>query len=169
MKKEHETKDEARGNKKAAALSKDQILKQKKCFNRKANQVNDQLFSEYEFFDPQDIIQVKYEMLRRVRKNGWSISKAAKSFGFSRPSFYSAWRAFEKKGMIGLLPGATGPKSPHKLTYNVLNYLLQQINQDKPQAPSPSAMVKMIKKKFGFKVHIRTIQRALKKKGEKKR
>ncbi len=160
-------KKKAHENKKAAALNKDQILKQKKCFNRKAHQVDDQLFSEYEFFDPQDIIQVKYEMLRRVKKNGWSISKAAKGFGFSRPSFYSAWRAFEKKGMLGLLPGATGPKSPHKLTDNVLNYLLQQINQDK-QAPSLSAMVKMIKKKFGFKVHIRTIQRALKKKGEKK-
>jgi transposase len=154
-------------NKKAAALSKAQILKQKKCFNKKANQLDDPLFSEYEFFDPQDIIQVKYEMLRRVKKDRWTISKAAKSFGFSRPSFYSSRRAFEEKGMQGLLPGTTGPKSPHKLTDEVLNYISEQIKKDNP--PAPSAMVKMIKKKFGFKIHVRTIQRALKKKGEKKR
>jgi len=154
-------------NKKAAALSKAQILKQKKCFNKKALLVDDRLFSEYEFFDPHDIIQVKYEMLRRVKKDGWTISKAAKSFGVSRPSFYSARRAFEEKGMPGLLPGTTGPKSPHKLTDKVLNYIWEQIKKDNP--PAPSAMVKMIKKKFGFKIHVRTIQRALKKKGKKKR
>jgi len=158
-------------NNKKAALSKSkaQILKQKKCFNKKAHQVDDPLFSQYDFFDPQDIIQVKYEMLRRVKNDGWTISKAAKSFGFSRPSFYFARKDFEEKGMLGLLPGTTGPKSPHKLTDQVLNYILAQIKKDNPPAPSPSVMVKMIKKKFGFKIHVRTIQRALKKKGKKKR
>jgi transposase len=154
-------------NNKKAALSKAQILKRKKCFNKKARQVDDPLFSQYDFFDPQDIIQVKYEMLRRVKNDEWTISKAAKSFGFSRPSFYSARKAFEEKGLLGLLPGTTGPKSPHKLTDKVLNYILAQIKKDNP--PAPSDMVKMIKKKFGFKIHVRTIQRALKKKGKKKR
>lgn len=154
-------------NNKKAALSKAQILKQKKCFNKKAQQVDDPLFSQYDFFDPRDIIQVKYEMLRRVKKDGWTISKAAKSFGFSRPSFYSARRAFEEKGIPGLIPGTTGPKTPHKLTDELLNYISEQIRKDNP--PAPSAMVKMIKEKFGLKIHVRTIQRALKKKGKKKR
>jgi hypothetical protein len=38
----------------------------------------------HEFFDPRDLVQVKYEMLRRVRIDGASVSQAARDFGFSR-------------------------------------------------------------------------------------
>src|SRR5262245_43416213 len=47
------------------------------------------------YFDPQDLVQVKYEMLRRVRVDGLSVKQASSDFGFSRPSFYQAQSAFE--------------------------------------------------------------------------
>ena len=47
------------------------------------------------FFDPRDIVQVKYEMLRRVAREGHSVTSAAAAFGFSRPSFYAAQAAWQ--------------------------------------------------------------------------
>ncbi len=34
------------------------------------------------FFDPEDLVQVKYEMLRRVREEGERVSAASAAFGF---------------------------------------------------------------------------------------
>jgi DNA-binding winged helix-turn-helix (wHTH) protein len=62
------------------------------------------------FFDARDIVQVKYEMLRRVA-NGQSIDEAIRAFGFSsRQSFYRARLAFEQKGLAGLMPAKRGQR-----------------------------------------------------------
>jgi len=37
-----------------------------------------------------DVVQVKYEMLRRVRVDQVPMARAARAFGFSRPAFYQA-------------------------------------------------------------------------------
>ena len=55
------------------------------------------------FFDPEDLVQVKYEMLRRVREDGQAVTQASAAFGFSRPSFYEAQVAFERAGLPGLV------------------------------------------------------------------
>ena len=65
-------------------------LRQQATLNPRPQTVTDDLFTDSEFFDPRDLVQVKYEMLRRVEKDGHSISEAATRFGFSRPSFYQA-------------------------------------------------------------------------------
>ena len=62
-----------------------------------------------EFFDPRDLVQVKYEMLRRAREEGVAVSRAAEAFGFSRVAFYQIQRAFESEGLAGLLPRRRGP------------------------------------------------------------
>ena len=59
-------------------------------------------FATDTFFDPRDLVQVKYEMLRRVQSEGHSVTGAATAFGFSRPSFYQALSAFEEGGLAGL-------------------------------------------------------------------
>ena len=46
------------------------------------------------FFDARDLVQVKYEMLRRARRDGQPVGRAATAFGFSRPSFYQAQALF---------------------------------------------------------------------------
>jgi hypothetical protein len=95
---------------------KDHILKANGTLNPHARRVHDALFHETPFFDPRDLLQVKYEMLRRVRIDGWPVSRAAAAFGLSRPSFYQTQRAFERHGLGGLLPRKRGPKAGRKLT-----------------------------------------------------
>jgi hypothetical protein len=48
------------------ATVKVQTLRQSGTLNSRAGTIRDRLFLEESFFDPQDLTQVKYEMLRRV-------------------------------------------------------------------------------------------------------
>ncbi len=50
------------------------------------------------FFDPRDLVQVKCEMLRRVRVDGYSVTQAARAFGYSRYSYYATAHAWTKRG-----------------------------------------------------------------------
>ncbi|MBV9763706.1 MAG: hypothetical protein JOZ48_02585, partial [Acidobacteriaceae bacterium] len=52
-----------------------------------------------EFFDARDLMQVKYEMVRRVRVEGQPVTKVAAAFGFSRPSYYQAAAAVDAAGL----------------------------------------------------------------------
>ena len=67
--------------------SKSLALRQQGCLNPHPEQVKDELFQAREFFDPRDLVQVKYEMLRRVEADGLPVNRSAATFGFSRPSF----------------------------------------------------------------------------------
>src|SRR5215472_4243535 len=91
-------------------------LQQQGTLNPRPKEVRDELFLEDAFFDARDLVQVKYEMLRRVQTDGRSVTDAAAGFGFSRPSFYQALAAFEQDGLAGLVPHKRGPKQAHKLT-----------------------------------------------------
>ena len=66
--------------------AKQETMSRQNVFYRNAESVTDELFLSEGFFDPHDLIQVKYEMLRRVRKVNWSVTRAADAFGFSRIS-----------------------------------------------------------------------------------
>ena len=70
--------------------AKSSALRQRGCLHPHAHQVSDERFAANAFFDPRDLLQVKYEMLRRVRVDGYTVSRSAASFGLSRPSFYQA-------------------------------------------------------------------------------
>jgi DNA-binding winged helix-turn-helix (wHTH) protein len=73
--------------------------------------LDEQFVTGGSFFDARDIVQVKYEMLRRVA-NGQSIDEAIRAFGFpSRQSFYRARIAFEQKGLVGLMATKRGARS----------------------------------------------------------
>jgi hypothetical protein len=65
-----------------------QTLQQQGTLNPRPEDVRDELFLQNGFFDPRDLVQVKYEMLCRVETDGKSVTEAATRFGFSRPSFY---------------------------------------------------------------------------------
>lgn len=66
------------------------------------------------FFDAHDLVQVKYEMLRRVRIERVSVSAAAAAFGFSRVTWYHLESRYDSDGMAGLLPQTRGPKPQTK-------------------------------------------------------
>ena len=89
------------------------------------HQVHDPLFQRSAFFDPRDLVLVKYEMLRRVRVEGQSVTQVAERFGFSRVAFYQAMAAFQKQGLVGLLPRRRGPKAASKLTDVARNRFMQ--------------------------------------------
>lgn len=64
------------------------VLRRQGVLNPRAEQVRDPLFQNHGSFDPLDLVQVKYEMVRRMEADHLSITDAAEAFGFSRPSFY---------------------------------------------------------------------------------
>jgi hypothetical protein len=78
-------------------------LRQQGCWNPRPEQVTDPLFQQSDFFDADDLLQVKYEMLRRVRIDQKPVSQAAAAFGFSRPTYYQAELDFQQQGLFGLL------------------------------------------------------------------
>ena len=123
--------------------------------------VRNNLFQDNEFFDPKDIIQIKYEMLRRVQMDKKSVSNTVNDFGFSRLSFYRILNSFEKFGFSGLMPKKRGPQKAHKLTVEVLEFVNEIIKENPSQ--SSALLGQAIKKKFGISIHERSIERALSK------
>jgi transposase len=120
--------------------------------------VQDELFAGSEFFDPRDLVQVKYEMLRKVHKEGKSVRGTAEGFGFSRPSFYNSKADFEREGVMGLIPRKRGPKGGHKLTAEVLEFVEGLTARGERGI---SALMGRIEEHFGLRVHRRTLERAL--------
>jgi hypothetical protein len=113
-------------------------LKESGTTNPHAQDVLDPAFSQSDFFDPRDLVQVRYEMLRRVRTEGQSIAQTTSSFGVSRPTFYKAQSDFAHAGLVGLLPTKRGPRGAHKITAEVLRFieevLINEPGRD-PHAP----------------------------------
>lgn len=149
----------------AAENVKLQALREWGTLHASAARVTDPLFEKQEFFDPRDLVQVKYEMLRRVHQEGLSVSEAARRFGFSRTAFYQAQAVFEQQGLPGLIPKRSGPKQAHKLKGEVLDYLEEQIARD--QTLRSADMVELVASRFDLTVHPRSIERALERRGKK--
>jgi len=138
---------------------KTRALQQEASLYPHPEQVTDELFLTHEFFDPRDLVQVKYEMLRRVQSEGQAVSQSAAHFGFSRPSFYQAQAAFQQGGLPALMPQKRGPKNAHKLTTEVLAHV-RQAQQEDPSL-RPAALALLVKNQYGITVHPRSIERAL--------
>src|SRR5271155_2393670 len=88
-------------------------LKLSGALNPRPQTVQDDLFQTHEFFDARDLVQVKYEMLRRAGVEGLPIAQAAERFGFSRPAFYHALETFQSAGLPGLIRKRPGPRRAH--------------------------------------------------------
>lgn len=139
--------------------SKREALRRQGVLNHRANQVRDRLFTQHEFFDPDDLMQVKYEMVRRVEEDGVAVTDAVEQFGFSRPSFYQARASLRAAGLAGLLPKKRGPHSGHKLSADVVAFLQQERLKD-PEARADE-LARRICDRFGVAVHPRSVERAL--------
>jgi transposase len=144
-----------------------QSLRQQGTLHPRPQTVTDELFAASEFFDPHDLVQVKYEMLRRVEKDARPITEAAANFGFSRPSFYQAQAAFQAGGLAALVPLKRGPKEAHKLTAEVMEFI-RQTRQGDPSVRAAD-LASQIKQRFDLVVHPRTIERGLARSQKKRR
>jgi transposase len=127
--------------------------------NPSPEKVADPKFQGSEFFDPRDIVQVKYEMLRRVLVDKASVTDATCEYGVSRPTYYQAKANFDEAGVAGLVPKQRGPHGPHKLQGEVLAFVEKRHLVGEPIRARELA--KMIREKFSVDVHPRTIERGL--------
>jgi transposase len=138
---------------KTGALAEDGTL------NPAPEKVRDPKFQEDGFFDPRDIVQVKYEMLRRASVEKASVTEASEEYGVSRPTYYQAKADFDEGGIAGLVPRKRGPRGPHKIQGEVSAFLSAQISPGEPIRARELA--KSLQKEFGLDVHPRTIERAV--------
>ncbi len=134
-------------------------LAQDGTLNPAAGKVRDPKFQEGGFFDPRDVVQVKYEMLRRVSVEKASVTDASDDFGVSRPTFYQAKSDFDDAGIAGLVPKKRGPRGPNKLHGDILAFIKERLAPGQPIRARDLAT--LIRDEFGLDVHPRTIERAV--------
>lgn len=119
--------------------------------------VKDEAFQNHEFFDPRDLVQVRYEMLRRHRVDARPVTEVAASFGLSRQAFYETEAAFEARGVGGLLPHKKGPKRAHKCTDEILDF----VEAWRETVPPGERADEAVRARFGVRINPRSIDRAL--------
>jgi transposase len=138
---------------KSEALAQDGVL------NPYPAAVRDALFTGNPFFDAKDLVQVRYEMVRRHQVDGVAISEAAATFGVTRPTFYKAQCALQTVGLAGLLPSRRGPKGGHKVSAKVIAFVAD-LKAASPELTT-SQCLDAIEARFDVKVHRRSLERAL--------
>jgi len=114
------------------------------------------------FFDPCDLAQVKYEMLRAHEIDEDPVAEACRQFAFSRESFYRIQRAFHELGFCSFLPRKRGRKGPIKLKGEVLEFALAK--QKENPALDPGQLADLIQERYGVAIHRTTVLRQMKKK-----
>ena len=134
-------------------------LAKTRTLNPHPEAVLDAQFTSSEFFDPADLVQVKYEMVRRVEVEGSAVNAAARSFGFSRQSYYTAAAALAAGGLPALVPAKPGPRRAHKLSRQVVDHL-ESLRSADPTLRS-GQLAQEVADRFGIRVHPRSVERAL--------
>ena len=144
-----------------------EALRAERSLNPRPEAVTDETFVSCGFMDPRDLVQVKYEMVRRVRIDGETVASTVAAFGLSRPTFYVAADALDTSGLAGLVPQRPGPRRAHKLTEVVVAFARGLLDDD----PSLSSvdLVEAIGERFGVSVHRRSVERALARAAEAKK
>ena len=140
-------------------------LRDERALHLHPEAVEDENFRTHEFFDPRDLVQVRYEMLRRRRVEGRAVTSVARTFGVSRQAFYKTGSAFETQGVPGLLPRRRGPKRAHKCTDEILDFA----EQWSAAAETRETMGEAVRNRFGITINDRSIERALTRRKKKRR
>ena len=140
-----------------------EALRSSGALNRRPQKVRHPLFAEHDFFDPNDMVQLKYETVRAVEVDGHPIAQAALDYGLSRPTIYEAQENFRQEGIGGLLTQKRGPKKARKLTPEVRFYL-DELAASEPDLKA-TALVQRVRRRFGIVLHPRTVEKAVRKKG----
>ena len=143
--------------KKTKEDKKTEALREREALHPHPEAIKDGAFQSHEFFDARDLVQVRYEMLRRHRVDARPVKEVAASFGLSRQAFYETEAAFEAQGIAGLLPHHRGPKRAHKCTDEVLDF----VEAWRETAPPHERADEAVYKRFGIRINPRSIDRAL--------
>jgi transposase len=127
--------------------------------NRRPQAVTDPRFRSDGFFDSRDLLQVRYEMVRRHLVEDEPVATTARRFGVSLPTAYQAQAAFNSGGLAGLLPKRRGPKHGHKLTPEIVLHI-EQLRRARPNLRS-SDLLADLQRTFGLSIHRRSLERLL--------
>jgi transposase len=87
------------------------------------------------------------------------VTQAAREFGLSRPTLYETQAQFKQQGLEGLLPHKRGPKSAHKLTDPIRQYLREQVAAE--PGVSAEELARRVRQRYAVSLHPRTLQKAL--------
>jgi transposase len=144
--------------------AKTQALRQQGALHPNPEAVQDEEFRRGEFFDPRDVVQVRYEMLRRHQVDGQAVTEISAAFGVSRQAFYTTEAAFEDMGISGLLPRRRGPKRAHKCTDEILDF----VEECRADSSAEGDVTKAVQERFGVSINPRSIERALTRRKKKR-
>ena len=125
------------------------------------DRVSDPLFHDHPtFFDANDLLQVRYEMLRAHLLDHHRVVALCRRYGLSRQSFYTVQARFEAAGTAGLVGRKPGPKGPSKLTAEVVEFVERQLHADPTRRAR--ALVEELEDHVGVRCHPRTLEKLLK-------
>ena len=149
------------------ADSKKKFLEQEGLLNPKPERVSHPLFETLGFFDPFDLPQVRYEMIRTARVENISVAKACNLFGFSREYFYKLERTFMARGYVSLLGSTMGRRPLIALNQEVVNFIVHR----KIEEPKLSGenLRQEIRRLYNVHCSRRTVERIVEKLGLTKR
>ena len=137
--------------------TKTQRLKQSGTLNPNPEGVSDPLFVESGFFDPCDLLQVRYEMVRRAEEA--PLRETAERFGVSVPTCVRARRAFREGGLQALVPRRRGPRGARKITPEILAFVEGYRARHGPVGSRK--LIAVIAERFGVRVHPRGLEKAI--------
>jgi transposase len=143
------------GNAPRCSEKRSQVLRQQGALHANPEAVQDEAFRRGEFFDPRDLVQVRYEMLRRHQVDGQAVTEVSAAFGVSRQAFYTTEAAFDDMGICGLLPRRRGPKRAHKCTEEILDFVEKWREDSWPEGDD---VTKAVQERFGVSINPRSIE-----------
>ncbi len=140
---------------------KSERLQRSRTLNPNPEAVSDPLFECSPFFDPRDLLQVRYEMIRSHTKDT-TLAAVAARYGMSVPTCVRVKRAFRAGGLQALIPERRGPRGPRKITPEILEFA--ENCRALPDAVSVRKLAEMIRERFDVTIHYSSLHRALSKK-----
>ncbi len=147
--------------------TKQDFLNKEGLANRRAERVTHSLFLTLDFFDPLDLPQVKYELLRAARVDNISVTEACNLFGFSREYFYRLEKAFMKHGYVSVIGSAMGRRPIIALNQEIVSFIVHR-KMEEPRL-SGMALRKEILQQYSIDCSGRTVERIIEKLGLEKK
>lgn len=136
-------------------------LRKSGTLNPHPERVADPLFSNSTFFDPRDLLQVRYEMIR-AHTRPRTLKEVASQFGMSIATCARLKRKYREGGLQALIPGRRGPQGPHKITPDIVEFAAnyQRIHS----STSIRELTDIVNDHFKVDLHFSGLHRAMSKK-----
>jgi hypothetical protein len=133
-------------------------LKEFRALNPRSEAVSDEDFAACAFLEPDDVVQVKYELVRRVRVDKIPVAQAAAAFGFCRQTFYAIAAALDAGG-----PAALVSSSPARRTAQAHRggHGLRRTTRAGDASLRSAQLAEAVLERFGIAVHPRSVEKAL--------